>query len=129
MTGRFNLAIADPNTADGSARVHGLSLRIRTPDGQEWRAAMIDAPFFPVATPQAFYDLQVASARKDDPDAMKNFAAAHPEIGAFGAWPAVLRSRVPTPRTATTVSIASFSPTPRGRTTRCAGLSHPCRPP
>ena len=85
-TGRFNLAVADPKTADGTARVHGLSLRIRTPDGQEWRAAMIDAPFFPVATPQAFYELQLASARKDDPDAMKNFATAHPEIGAFGAW-------------------------------------------
>ena len=86
VTGRFNLAVADPKAQDGTARVHGLSLRIRTPDGHEWRGAMIDAPFFPVATPQAFYELQVASARKDDPDAMKNFAAAHPEIGAFGAW-------------------------------------------
>lgn len=86
VTGRFNLAVADPRTQDGTARVHGLSLRIQTPDGQEWRAAMIDAPFFPVATPQAFYDLQVASANKSDPDAMKKFAAAHPEIGAFGAW-------------------------------------------
>ena len=86
VTGRFNLAVADPKAQDGTARVRGLSLRLRTPDGQEWRAAMIDAPFFPVATPQAFYELQVASARKDDPDAMKHFAAAHPEIGAFGAW-------------------------------------------
>lgn len=86
VTGRFNLAVADPQTRDGSARVHGLSLRIQTPDGQEWRSAMIDAPFFPVATPRAFYELQVATAHKDDPGAMKNFAAAHPEIGAFGAW-------------------------------------------
>lgn len=86
VTGRFNLATPDPKTQDGTARVRGLSLRIKTPDGQEWRAAMIAAPFFPVATVQAFYDLQIASARKDDPDAMKNFAAAHPEIGAFGAW-------------------------------------------
>ena len=86
VTGRFNLAVADPKTVDGTARVRALSLRIRTPDGQEWRSAMIDAPFFPVATPQAFYELQVASARKTDPDAMKNFAAAHPEIAAFGAW-------------------------------------------
>ena len=86
VTGRFNLAVADPKAEDGSARVHGLSLRVRTPDGREWRAAMIDAPFFPVATPQAFYELQVASARKEDPDAMKHFAAAHPEIGAFVAW-------------------------------------------
>ena len=86
VTGRFNLAVADPKAADGMARVHGLSLRLRTPDAQEWRAAMIDAPFFPVATPQAFYELQRATAGKDDPDAMKHFAAAHPEIGAFGAW-------------------------------------------
>ena len=89
VTGRFNLAVADPKATDGTARVRALSLRIRTPDGQEWRVAMIDAPFFAVATPQAFYELQVASARKTtDPDAMKNFAAVHPEIGAFGAWAA-----------------------------------------
>ena len=86
VTGRFNLAVADPKTPDGAARVHGMSLRLRTSGGEEWRAAMIDAPFFPVSTPQAFYELQVASARKDDPNAMKTFAAAHPEIGAFAAW-------------------------------------------
>lgn len=86
VTGRFNLAVPDPKAEDGSARVRGLSLRLQTPDGQEWRTAMIDAPFFPVATPQAFFELQQASGRKDDPDAMKKFAAAHPEIGAFGAW-------------------------------------------
>ena len=86
VTGRFNLAVADPQAQDGTARVRGLSLRIRSADGQEWRTGMIDAPFFPVATPQAFYELQLASARKDDPSAMKTFAAAHPEIGAFGAW-------------------------------------------
>ncbi|MDR5773627.1 MULTISPECIES: catalase family peroxidase [unclassified Caballeronia] len=86
VTGRFNLATPDPKTADSSARVRGLSLRIIMPDHSEWRSAMIDAPFFPVATPEAFYELQRASARKDDPDAMKQFAAAHPEIGAFGKW-------------------------------------------
>lgn len=86
VTGRFNLAVADPKARDGMARVQGLSLRVQTPDGQEWRSAMIDAPFFPVATPQAFYELQLASANKADPDAMKRFAAAHPEIAAFGAW-------------------------------------------
>ena len=86
VIGRFNLGVADPKAQDGTARVRGLSLLVRAPDSKEWRAAMIDAPFFPVATPQAFYELQVASARKDDPDAMKNFAAAHPEIGAFGQW-------------------------------------------
>lgn len=86
VTGRFNLAVPDPQAKDASARVRGLSLRIQTPDGQEWRTAMIDVPFFPVATPQAFYELQLASARKDDPEAMKKFAVAHPEFGVFAAW-------------------------------------------
>ena len=53
--------------------------------GAVWRSAMIDPPFFPVATPDAFYALLQASGSKE-PDAMKNFAAAHPEIAAFGAW-------------------------------------------
>ncbi|MGJ7505986.1 catalase family peroxidase [Variovorax sp. GT1P44] len=85
VTGRFNLAVADPKTEDANSRVRGLGLRIQSPDGQEWRSAMIDAPFFPVATPQDFYDLQMASHSKD-PGAMKAFAAAHPGLGAFGAW-------------------------------------------
>jgi catalase len=85
--GRFNLATADANAPDATARVRGMGLRISPPDGQEWRAAMIDPPFFPVATPQAFYALLQASASKQ-PDAMKTFAGAHPEIAAFGAWAA-----------------------------------------
>ena len=42
--GRFNLATADPNAADATVRVRGMGLRISTPDGQEWRTAMINAP-------------------------------------------------------------------------------------
>jgi catalase len=62
-----------------------MGLRISTPDGQEWRSAMNDPPVVPVSTPQAFYELLLASASKD-PNAMKTFAAAHPEIAAFSAW-------------------------------------------
>src|SRR6201996_4336030 len=58
---------------------------ISTPDGQEWRMAMIDPPFFPVASPEAFRALQIASASKE-PDAMAKFASEHPEIAAFGGW-------------------------------------------
>ena len=85
VLGRFNIATPNAKAADATARVRGLGLRISTPDGQEWRSATIDAPFFPVSTPQAFYELLIASGSKD-PDAMKNFATAHPEIGTFGAW-------------------------------------------
>jgi len=86
VTGRFNLATADRATPDYMARVRGLSLRIALPDRSEWRTAMIDVPFFPVATPEAFYALQQALASKDDPDAIKNFAGAHPAFGAFAKW-------------------------------------------
>ncbi|WP_345814196.1 catalase family peroxidase [Paraburkholderia sp. PREW-6R] len=86
VTGRFNLATADPKAPDATVRVRGLSLRVVGPDGSEWRSAMIDAPVFPVATPQAFYGLLQASADKSDPDAMKQFAAAHPEFGDFVKW-------------------------------------------
>ncbi|MCW6509984.1 catalase family peroxidase [Lichenifustis flavocetrariae] len=83
--GRFNLGTPDPHAADATVRVRGLGLQIATPDGQLWRSAMIDVPFFPVATPQAFYDLLLAQGSKD-PNAMKTFAGAHPEIAAFGGW-------------------------------------------
>lgn len=86
VTGRFNLGTPDPGASDSSVRVRGLSLRVVTPDGNEWRSAMINAPFFAVSTPQAFYALTQALARKQDPDAMKQFVAAHPEFAAFGAW-------------------------------------------
>jgi len=83
--GRFNLATADANAPDATVRVHGLGLRIATPDGQEWRSAMIDPPIFPVSTPQGFYELLLA-AKSKDANAMKNFIAAHPEFAAFGDW-------------------------------------------
>ena len=86
VTGRFNLGTPNPKAVDAAERVRGIGLQIRTPDGREWRSAMIDLPFFPVATPEAFHELLVASGRTDDPDAMKRFAQAHPEIAAFGAW-------------------------------------------
>jgi catalase len=85
VLGRFNLGTPDPNAPDATVRVRGVGLRVATPDGQEWRSAMINAPVFPVSTPQVFYELLLASASKD-PSAMKTFAAANPEIGAFGAW-------------------------------------------
>jgi catalase len=85
VIGRFNLATADPNAPDATVRVRGLGMQISTPDGQEWRSAMIDPPVFTVSTPQAFYELLRASGSKD-PNALKAFAAAHPEFAKFGDW-------------------------------------------
>ena len=85
VVGRFNLATADPHAADAMVRVRGVGLSITTPDGQQWRTAMIDAPIFPVSTPQGFYELLTASGSKD-PDAMKKFIGAHPEFLTFAGW-------------------------------------------
>ncbi len=60
VTGRFNLAMADPNASAAIARVRGIGLRVVAFDGNEWRSVMIDAPFFPVATIDGFYALQRA---------------------------------------------------------------------
>lgn len=85
VIGRFNIAGSDPHTPDPMAQVRGLGIRITTPDGQEWRSAMIDAPVFAATTPQAFFALLTASASKD-PNAFKQYSAEHPEILTFGAW-------------------------------------------
>jgi len=83
VVGRFNLGSPDPAASDATTGVRGLSIRITTPDGQQWRSAMINAPEFPVSTPQAFYAL-LAAGRSKDPQAMPRFAASHPGFVAFG---------------------------------------------
>jgi catalase len=85
VLGRFNLGTPNPDAQDATVRVRGLGLMISTPDGQEWRSATIDPPFFAVSTPEAFYELLIASGSKD-PKAMATFASAHPEFAKFGEW-------------------------------------------
>jgi len=85
VLGRFNLGTADPNAPDATVRVRGLGIRISPPDGQEWRSAMINAPVFPVSTPESFYEL-LHAVGSGDPNAIAIFAAAHPEFAPFGDW-------------------------------------------
>lgn len=85
VVGRFNVGTADINAPDATVRVRGMGLQITGPGGEVWRSAMIDPPFFAVATPQAFYEMLTANASKA-PGAKETFAAAHPEFAAFGAW-------------------------------------------
>lgn len=85
VLGRFSVATPDFNALDAKQRVRGMAMRITTPDGQQWRTAMIDLPFFPVSRPEELYELTIASA-SSDPKAVPNFAATHPELPRFGAW-------------------------------------------
>jgi catalase len=87
VLGRFSLGGGLPEMADAPGAVRGLGLSFKQADGQEWRTAMINFPVFPVPTPQAFYDLLLASAPnaatgKPDPEKMRVFLAANPEAGA-----------------------------------------------
>lgn len=83
--GRLNLAGPNPEAADATARVRGIGLQIRTDSGSTWRMAMIDPPVFPVATAEAFAELQSA-AKNPDQAAMGAFVAAHPDFAPFRAW-------------------------------------------
>lgn len=85
VVGRFNVAGPDPHAPDSMAGVRGLGIRITTPDGQEWRSAMIDAPVFAAPTPQAFFALLTASTSKD-PNAIKQYIDLHPEFLTFVGW-------------------------------------------
>ena len=85
VVGRFNVGTANFNAPDATIRVRGMGLQITAPGREVWRSAMIDPPFFSVATPRAFYEMLLANASKA-PDAKKAFAAAHPENAAFVAW-------------------------------------------
>jgi catalase len=84
VIGRFSLAGGDPYVADAPGIVRGLGLLFSSPNGEEWRMAMINLPVFPVNTPEGFYERLVASrpdpkTGKPDPAAMKAFLASHPE--------------------------------------------------
>src|SRR4029453_5561928 len=84
VTGRFSLGGGQPYVADTPDAVRGLGLQFSLPDGELWRTAMVNLPVFPVRTPEAFYELLIASkpdpnTKKPDPAKMTAFLARHPE--------------------------------------------------
>jgi catalase len=85
VVGRFNIAGPEPSMPDPMAQVRGVGVRILTPNGQEWRSAMIDAPAFAAPTPQAFFAFLNAVSSKD-PNAFRQYSTAHPEILTFINW-------------------------------------------
>jgi catalase len=84
VIGRFSLAGGQPYVADTPDAVRGLGLQFSLPDGEQWRTAMINLPVFPVRTPEAFYQMLIASKHDPgtgmpDPAKMVAFLAGHPE--------------------------------------------------
>ena len=95
VIGRFSLGGGQPYVGDTPDAVRGLGLQFSLPDGELWRTAMVSLPVFPVRTPEAFYELLLASqpdpgTGKPDPTRMGAFLARHPEtVKAF----AVIKSQ------------------------------------
>jgi catalase len=96
LIGRFAFAGGQPFVPDAPETVRSLALRFTLPDGEEWRTGMINIPVFPVNTPEALYELLLATRAdpatgKPDPAAVKAFFGQHPESGkalaAIGAQP------------------------------------------
>src|SRR4029453_9010133 len=84
VTGRFSLGGGQPYVADTPDAGRGLGFQFSLPDGELWRTAMVNLPVFPVRTPEAFYELLIASkpdpnTKKPDPAKMTAFLARHPE--------------------------------------------------
>lgn len=91
VVGRLAIPGGNPSAPDSSAPIRSFALRFDLADGEQWRTGMNAMPVFPVSTPQAFYDLQVAThpdpkTGKPDPAKAGAFFGSHPETGAFLGW-------------------------------------------
>jgi catalase len=87
LIGRFSLGGGLPDQADKPETVRGLGLLFQTPNGQQWRTAMVNVPVFTDATPQGFYERLLASkplpnTGRPDPQKMAAFLQRHPETAA-----------------------------------------------
>lgn len=91
VVGRLALPTGNPYSPDSAAPIRSFAVQFTQPNGQQWRTGMNSMPVFPVGTPEAFVDLQKATAPdpntgKPDPSKPPAFFAAHPEAQPFLAW-------------------------------------------
>lgn len=91
VTARFSDGTGLPDIADGApnANPHGLAVKFHLPDGSDTDIVINALHFFPVATPEEFRDLLLASAatKPDSPKPTKldAFLADHPNVKRAGA--------------------------------------------
>jgi catalase len=84
VVARFSLAGGDPRASDADRSPRGMALEFRLPDGRRQHMTMINTPMFFAAMPATFLDRMRAlkpdpATGKPDPDALKAFAATHPD--------------------------------------------------
>src|SRR3546814_10543413 len=75
VVGRLAVPGGNPYASDSSVPIRSFALRFTSPNGEQWRTGMNSMPVFVVATPQAFYEQQLAARR--DPATGKQIGRAH----------------------------------------------------
>ncbi|WKE66508.1 catalase family peroxidase [Gallaecimonas kandeliae] len=91
VTARFSVGGGNPAASDAAKGVRGMALEFKLPGGAIQHMTMINMPIFGAAKPQTFYDMLVAlkpdpATHKPDPEAIKTFAASHPDYQAMGDY-------------------------------------------
>src|SRR5205823_9761880 len=84
VVARFSLAGGDPEAPDADRSPRGMALEFRLPNGKLQHMTMINTPMFFAAMPRTFLDKMLAlkpdlATGKPDPEALKAFAASHPD--------------------------------------------------
>ena len=84
VVARFSLAGGNPKAADAGKGPRGMALEFRLADGSKQHMTMINTPIFFAIMPKTFLDKMLAAkpdpaTGKPNPDALKAFAATHPD--------------------------------------------------
>ncbi|MCO5397576.1 catalase family peroxidase [Ralstonia soli] len=94
VVGRLAIAMGDPHGPDSASNVVSMALLLKTDDGQQWRMAMNNQPYFPTHNAQGFtVDMPKAMAPdpatgKPDPARVAAFLKQYPEAEKFLKWAA-----------------------------------------
>jgi catalase len=84
VVARFSLAGGNPNAADTEKTPRGMALEFRLSNGSRQHMTMLNTPMFFATMPRTFLDKMLAlkpdpATGKPNPDALKAFAATHPD--------------------------------------------------
>ena len=84
VVARFSLAGGNPEASDTEKSPRGMALEFQLADGSRQHMTMLNTPMFFATMPRTFFDKMVAlkpdpATGKPNPDALKAFAATHPD--------------------------------------------------
>ncbi len=88
---RFSVGGGNPKAPDNARSQRNLALQFDLPGGERWQMGNISAPVFGAATPEQFLGRLESltpdpETRRPNPDRVKAFADANPEVLLQGKW-------------------------------------------